>query len=175
MRFPHFLPLAALFAVTLASAQNTNHPSAVPTKEALDLALPESCPVGVEMRHGESFLAQRVAKDPERPFQRVHLTFRNPSIWKIVEVRFTVYGYTNRLRTFTLVSAEPDASRKITLPIEIEAKGEGTHELTLPGFSALSSLELDSLRYADGSTWKGAKGHACVVYPGAMMLVSANR
>jgi hypothetical protein len=46
-------------------------------------------------------------------------------------------------------------------------------KLVLPGFTSVRSIVLDSVSYADGSSWKPAPHRACQVAPDPFMLVAA--
>lgn len=54
------------------------------------------------------------------------------------------------------------------------ADGSSVAEMWLPGFGPVRWLDLKSITYADGSTWKPAKGETCTVTPSPFMLVGAD-
>jgi hypothetical protein len=48
-----------------------------------------------------------------------------------------------------------------------------TTDLSLSHFTAVTSIDLDSITYADGSTWRSASAGACSVVPDKRMLIAA--
>lgn len=52
--------------------------------------------------------------------------------------------------------------------------GERSAEMMLTGFGILKSVELNSLTYADGTTWKLAKDSACSVEPDPLLLIAGH-
>ena len=51
--------------------------------------------------------------------------------------------------------------------------GQTAAQLWLPSFGAVRWLELDSVTYTDGTTWKPAQGTTCAIRPELLMLVGA--
>jgi hypothetical protein len=52
--------------------------------------------------------------------------------------------------------------------------GSSVSEMWLPGFGPVRWLDLNTITYTDGSTWKPAKGEMCTVTPSPFMLVGAD-
>jgi hypothetical protein len=72
------------------------------------------------------------------------------------------------------VSTGDDSDSVLKLPVEFTA-GDNKDvfaDLWVPGMTAVHSIELNSVTYADGSAWKLPAGPACRTIPDPMMLVS---
>jgi hypothetical protein len=184
MKLVPILPLAVALAATSAVAQDSQLMSSS-QNVVLPLAssLPNNCPVSLEVTHGQLFAKRLTEGGPQAPdnrmslsgvVQRVHLTMTNPSTRKIVGVELNIEGYSSKGKTFTLTAASPDLSRTVSLALEIEGKSDASSDLSLKDFTAVSAVDVVSLKYADGSTWKASAG-ACHVSPKALMLVSSAR
>lgn len=184
MKLSSILPLAVALAATAAIAQDSANPS--PAKNAsltISPNLLDRCPIGLQVDHGGLFVQKRTDYGPglndRMPLagavQRIHLTMTNPSAREIVEVQLTVHGYSDKGRTIMLASAGPDLAKKVTLTRDIQGNGHASSDLSLSNFTAVSSVDVDSLTYADGSSWKATAGGACSVAPNLWMLVSAAR
>lgn len=176
------LPLGLTLATTVAVGQ-VNLGSAKATALTITPSSSGNCPIGLEVNHGWLYAQKRAGlglgpKDPmplADAVQRINLTMTNPSSREIVKVQLTVHGFSDKGRLFTLGSAVPDLTRKITFERDIQGNGHATHDLALKDFTAVSSVDLDSLTYADGSTWNATIGGFCSVSPNSLMRVSAVR
>jgi hypothetical protein len=111
---------------------------------------------------------------------RLHLLFSGAPRTKvrateIKAARVTVHGYDGSTR-FELVAPGPNAPTAKTVDVKFAAAGAGkvASEFDVQGISSASSLDVNSIRFADGSTWKPAKGASCTVMPDLFMLVSGD-
>jgi hypothetical protein len=180
MKLISLLPLAAALTATVAAGQDS---STAAKNLALNLYQDtvNRCPIGLQVDHGSFFFERRTdygsGLHQQMPLahavQAIHLAMTNPSAREIVEVQFTIHGYSDKGRALFLMSGAPDLTRKITLKRDIEGKGQASSDLSLSGFTAVSSVDVDSLTYADGSMWNATASGVCSVTPKAFMLVSA--
>ena len=69
-------------------------------------------------------------------------------------------------------SSASDINRTLDVTFTSEADGSSTAELDLPAFTSVQTVRLDSITYADGSTWKVADARVCSVAPDGFMLIS---
>ena len=73
--------------------------------------------------------------------------------------------------------AARDGSAEVTKTLDLAftaAEGQSTStNLVVPGFTSVSSIVLDSVTYANGSTWKFSSHETCKVAPDPLMLVDA--
>lgn len=182
MKLLSMLPLAVALAATTAIGQDAML-LAKDASLAVSPGLPSDCPIGLTVKHQEYFVQRQIdhAPGPQdrmrlgRAVQRVQLTLTNPAPRKVVEVQITVRGFSNHERLFTLASASPDVAKKITLALDVEKNGQASSDLSLSDVTALSAVDVNSVRYADGSTWQASAVGACRVTPDSLMRVSALR
>lgn len=87
----------------------------------------------------------------------------------------TVHGYDGTPR-FELISSGQNTPAVKMMKIRFVPVGlkGATADFLVVGFASASSLDIDSLTYADGSIWKPAQGETCTVAPNPFMLIGAN-
>jgi hypothetical protein len=182
MKTSSILPLALVFAATVAVGQDGSSPV---TNLGLRIYANEvdRCPIGLQVDHGKFFVERRTdygsglneGTPSATAMQRIHLAMTNPSAREIVEMQITVHGYSDKDRALTLTSGGPDLTRKITLERDIEGKGQASSDLSLKGFTAVTSVDVDALSYADGSSWKATASGVCNVPSNSLMRISTLR
>jgi hypothetical protein len=179
MNFAGVLPLVFLFATTSAIGQS---------------AAGAACPVGMRATHGPSLPVSMNAGGahrqgpaingrlivPEPPVaavnQQIHLVLTNLSRRDIVRVQFTAHGFSNKQRTIYAGAAQiPDLSSSVEVVVDVKGNGHASSDLSLSHFTAVTSIDLDSTTYADGSTWRSASPGACSVVPDMVMLIAATK
>jgi hypothetical protein len=157
------------------AAQSPTQPKSQ-TTIIVTLPTVEACPVGMQARqrpggylrsaHGE----QRV----EGLAQRIFLTLTGGQSRQISKAVVTVRGLTAKNRVLPALSTDGDAS-DITKTLSLTfTPGSGravSTNLVLAGFTAVNSIELGSVTYGDGSTWKYSGGTGCRVAPDPLMLI----
>ena len=153
------------------------------------IAISSGCPVSMKLEHSGLLQLRKVRKAPGTPGTQPYRGFRtelqllltalpdahsNPR--QIAGARLTAYGY-NGNPSVILISGNVDPSSEIakTMDVKFAPGGDRTvsANLLLPGFAAARSIDLDSITYADGSTWTPAAGQRCTVTPDPFMLVDA--
>lgn len=108
--------------------------------------------------------------------QYLHLTVAAPNSKHIVEANVTVRGFENKGRLVQTMSNQDSSDAARTLDVRFPA-GPGKEvsaDLSVPGLSAVSAIDLNSITYADGSTWKLAAGSSCRSWIDGFMLVSSH-
>jgi hypothetical protein len=136
-----------------------------------------TCPVRMHALQGSgSGLVQvRNAPPDTRPTQRIHLILATEQTPKVAAARVTVRGLSGRDRAVPTPAAmglTPDRTRTLEVRFSPESATEVAADLVLPGFTAMLSVQLDSLTYSDGSIWVVPGTQACHVAPDPLMLVS---
>jgi len=174
-----------LLLSSLLAAQSPSQAPGSPAIQAASTSLPvtvsiTSCPVALHALQGSGsgLLAVRNTEPIPGPAQHIRLilipTTGNAS--RPVSGRVTVHGLSGKNRTLLptqLSNAERfDKTRTLNVTFTPQENKEVATELTLSGFTSVSSIRLESLDYADGSTWKVANGLACQVAPDPMMLIA---
>ena len=143
----------------------------------------DDCPVGLKVNHGPSLLKRDTkygpfaSPAPKVEEQRIQLTMTNPSPKEIVSAQITVYGFSDKWRAIPLAGTKdtPDLRKTINLVLNVKGKDHASSDLSLNRFTSVAYVDLDSLTYADGATWKTSSPAACSVTPELLMLVSAAR
>jgi hypothetical protein len=108
--------------------------------------------------------------------QFLHLTVAAPNSKRIVEANVTVRGFANKARLLQTMSNQDSSDAAKTLDVRFPA-GPGEEvsaDLSVPGLSAVSAIDLNSVTYADGSTWKLVAGSSCRSWIDGIMLVSSH-
>jgi hypothetical protein len=180
------LPLAIVLATTSAIGQDTVLLRSPQTTSSV-LMQPRTpradCPVGMKVNHGPSALKRNTEYGPFAPpapkvqEQRIQLTMTNPSAKEIVSAQITVYGFSDNWRAIPLAGARdtPDLRKTVNLVLNVKGNNHASSDLSLNRFTSVAYVDLDSLTYADGATWKASSPAACSVTPELLMLVSAAR
>jgi len=174
-----FLPLVFLFAVpTLFAQQSVTPGSTKSTVLTLPRAPEASCPIGMQARRAAGLPVSMnarppIEKSPKAPdfrasTQRIQLTMTN---------RLAHHGYSNKARAMNLAnsSQEPDLAKTVDVVLDVKGKSEASSDLLLSRFSAVTSIDLKSITYADGNTWHTPSADACSVTPDLIMLVASTQ
>jgi hypothetical protein len=104
--------------------------------------------------------------------QHIRLSVADPSL---VEAQVTVHGLTPKARIVPVQSGADgpaQVSRKMNVSFGSNSADESGADLILSGFTAVFSIDIDSVTYADGSTWRTGAG-VCRIVPDGMMLIGA--
>ncbi len=172
------LPLAIFLVATCANGQGSSKKD---TSVRVTLA-GAHCPVSLQATHGDFFMERRAGSfgfnpAPDALQQRIHLTMTNPQPRDIVSAQVTAHGLSDKWRIVGLSTSTPapDLAKTIDLAFDVKGKGQGSGDLSLKRFTAVTSIDLDSIEYADGSSWHAAWSGACSIKPSALMPVSSVR
>ena len=149
------------------------------------------CPIGVEanlvalpsvsnagpsingqptQRKEPSLEGQQVTKD----YLQLHLDVSNPSSRDIVGAQFTVHGFSRKLRVIdpSDPSNAPDLWRTVDVALDVQENGHASSELSLTHFTAIiTSIDLNSVTYADGTQWQAPSPGVCSTIPNALMRI----
>ena len=184
MKPTSILPLAIVLATSSAIGQDTallRSPQTTPSVLMQPHTPRADCPVGLKVNHGSSYLKRNAEYGPFAPpgpkiqEQRIQLTMTNPSPKEIVSAQITVFGFSDKWRAIPLVGAAntPDLRKRVNIGLSVKGNDHASSDLSLHRFTAVAYVDLDSLTYADGATWKASSVGACSVTPDLFMLVSA--
>ncbi len=136
-----------------------------------------SCPVGISVQH-RSGSERLEAKQPQSKeiAQYLQVTMSNSKSLDIVGAQITAHGFDAKTRYLPAQyprTSSPDLTKTVDLDLTVQSKGNASTDLRLPRFTAVSWIDLDSVTYADGTTWHSAAGKTCHVVPDLMRLVSS--
>jgi hypothetical protein len=137
-----------------------------------------SCPVNLHALQGagSGMVAVRNAEPKSGPAQHIHLVLNNGNAPRPETGKIVVRGLSDKGQTVPTQLSDSerfDQTRALYVTFIPENEKDVAVDLKLPGFTSVSSIHLESIQYADGSTWKIAGGHVCRVTPDPMMLVAA--
>jgi hypothetical protein len=126
------------------------------------LAEPNCGPIGVR--------AQMLGQLDSSPSRIVQLNLKNTNSVAIISERITFHGIAMRDESSpTLQQAYAKKGYARTLEIERNVTVDAGHEVPvdslLTGFSDVKHIELNSVTYADGTSWQPINGETCVVTP----------
>ena len=138
-----------------------------------------ACPIGMQANQGvwnHRITIRNGDKDRVlQPFgQKISLTLKDPRHARITAATVRVHGLTgkNRIMQAGNQAAASDAARTIHLSFGTQSESGVTGTLWIPGFTAISFIELQEVSYADGSAWRTSVTRLCRVQPDPLMLVS---
>jgi hypothetical protein len=92
-----------------------------------------------------------------------------------VSAQITAHGLSGKGRFIELSTAHDaaDLAKKVELAMEVKGNGSASKDLALSRFTAITSIDLNSITYADGSSWHASSPGACSVTPDSFMLAAA--
>jgi hypothetical protein len=140
------------------------------------LAEAANCPAAMNVSHlpdGSMIWTGRA--HPESTGQWLHITIMAPIA---ASATLEVHGYSNKGHmTQTDLkkgpgNSGPDAVRAVTVSFRDLPNGQATGNVWAPGLTAVTSIDLVSLTYVDGTNWSAPSGHTCQVTPDPLMLIS---
>ncbi len=140
------------------------------------------CPVSIQAKHGPGS-GMLVVRDPggkrapddaqTQPSQHIHLILGTKEAPGAVGATVTARGFSARARMDnTAQQSVSDLRRTLDVSFAPEKDGAVAAEIVLPGFTAVTSIKLEALRFADGRTVDLAGRQTCVVTPDPFMLVA---
>ena len=125
---------------------------------AFSQTLPDNCPIEMKARMDSAGKVVPVENGQiEANVQRLRITLSSPKSAGIAATQITVYGFPvgGRIAPAVLyLPSDPAEIRKtFTFDRAVPAGQSATIELWVRDFSTVTSLNLDSVAYADGSSW----------------------
>jgi hypothetical protein len=179
MKLVGLCSIAVVLGSITSMAQASGHKVSQP---AVASVIPGSmnCPVDITAKRGLGRGQMQRSLDNAQqypgPSQALQLTLNNTSYSEIVGVRVTAYGLnaSGQLTPAETASSDSSAMQKsFDLKLKVNPKSTASVELELTGFTAVSYLNVDSIRYAGGSKWQPTAQRTCQVVPDGMMLISS--
>jgi hypothetical protein len=175
MKYASLLPLA-LLTTAFAVGQTTY-------QKPLQID-PTNCPVGLQVRHGgglpiavgvADLKSQNGKVPPSAQNQGIRLTVANPSSRDVVGLEITVHGLSEKWRYVPLADMpqKPDFKKTVNVSLDVKGSGHASQDLSLTHFTAVTSVDVNSVKYADGSEWQAPSAEACSVTPDLIMLVAS--
>jgi hypothetical protein len=104
----------------------------------------------------------------------LHLILTNPDSRRLVSARVRVHGLSGKGHVTQTLSGQNNSDAAATLDVQL-AQGQGkdaSGDLRVTNMTAVLSIDLNSVTYADGSTWSFSGREACRVAPDKMMPIA---
>ena len=141
---------------------------------------PDVCPVSLRaQRQGTAVMHN--AGDPSQdrtPAQRLELTLFNAHTRNVVSAVLKVHGFDGSVQ---VMPADPirkgghEVTRTIELNLSVLSMHSASTDLTMRSFGMVSRIEVESVGFADGTSWKAAEQGMCSYSPDLYMLVGSVR
>lgn len=139
-----------------------------------------NCPVSMHATQGQWDHTIRVhngEREVIQPFgQRIFLTLKDSHPARIIEATVRVRGLNGKshlMETPTSTAQDWNAMRTMRITFTDEGDGSFSSDLRIPGFTAVSSVQLLDVSYDDGTASKPSGPAACnTTQPDPMMLVT---
>ena len=170
MKSACILPLAIMLATTSTFGQSLTQPPRVD---------PSTCPVGLEVEQNGSLVAHKDAKSgpaddvDQRSSQRFDFKMTNFLPHDIVNAEITAHAFSNKWRVFSVPASTPDLWETVDVAFDVKGNGSASRELSFAHFPVIRTFDVNSVTYADGSTWHASSPGACNVAPRGPMRISA--
>jgi hypothetical protein len=168
---------AALFAVFLPVCTAWLQAQTIEKQSPNAFVLQATCPVSMHALQGSGggLVTVHGEKQVSGPSQRIYLVLANDREQRITRATVRVEGLSpkNRIaRTNATQSLTSDLTRTLDVSFTPGDHNQVAAEMVLPGFSSITSIELQSISYQDGSTWSVPGLRGCRVTPDPFMLVA---
>ena len=175
MKLACILPVAIILATTSMLGQSLTQPPRID---------PSKCPVGLEVEQNGSLVAYKNPKfapntesDPadggHQRSQRFDFKMTNFSPHEIVNAQITAHAFSEKWRVFSVPAPTPDLWQTVDVAFDVTGNGSATRELSFAHFPAIRTFDVNSVTYADGSTWHASSPGTCSVAPKGPMRISA--
>jgi hypothetical protein len=94
---------------------------------------------------------------------------------EIVNAEITVHGFGHNGRIIgPLLTPTPNFAKTMDVALDVKGNSSASRELSFTHFSAIQTIDVSSVTYADGSTWHAPSPGACTVAPSLIMRISAH-
>jgi hypothetical protein len=169
MKSASILLLAIMLAATSMFGQSFTRPPRID---------PSRCPVGMKVERSSGLFAyenvKAVPAEHAAPSweQWFDLRMTNFLPHEVVSAQLTAHGFGYKWRV-SPVSATPDIWKTMDVALDVKGNSSASRELSFGHFSAIRTIDVDSVNYADGSTWHAPSPGACSVAPSLIMRISA--
>jgi hypothetical protein len=163
------LSLAVMLATTSVFGQNVTLPPRFDVSK---------CPVGLQVERSGGLFAYKNAEasraDDGAPKAEQRFDFRITNFLpqEIVNAQITAHGFSHKWRLIPVSAATPDVWKTIDVTLDVKGNSSSSRELLFGHFSAIRTIDVNSVTYADGSTWHASSAGTCSVAPSLMMRIS---
>lgn len=166
--------LGTLAAYGQSPAHNPSQPAVLET-----VPLSDHCPLNLSAKQGMSGelrnakVSPQPGETPRQPAQQIRLTLANTQLTGVTAARIKVRGYTPNPRVMPVNTPRADAEKSLDLVLVIGPNQDVSTDVRLESFSAVTSIELESVTYADGGRWQTSAENRCEIAPDPLMLITS--
>lgn len=136
------------------------------------------CPVSLRaQRQGTAVMHNAGDHQPDRaPMQQLELTLTNAHTRNVVSAVIKVHGFDGSVRA---IPADPirrgshELTRTVELNLTVLGKHSASTDLTVQRFGTVSRIDVESVEFADGTSWRAAEQGLCSFTPDLYMLVGS--
>jgi hypothetical protein len=109
------------------------------------------------------------------PAQGLHLMLNHLAAPAIESIEITVYGYgiSSKARALPAHEPSPDVSKTFELRRSAGSNSLSDADVWMHNVGSLSSVDLISITYADGTTWHATENLKCRAIPSNFLLVGS--
>jgi hypothetical protein len=107
--------------------------------------------------------------------QSLHLTVTSPDSRQIASATVTVRGLTPKGHVTQALASQDnafDAEKAMDIRFSTGTGKDASADIWVPGLSAVKAIDMQSVTFADGSTWKLPAEKTCRTFPDPVMLIS---
>jgi hypothetical protein len=126
-------------------------------RDGLLLSGPNCGPIGVT--------ARMLGQLDSLPSRIVQLNLKNTNSVAIISERFTFHGIATTDESWRALQQAYAKTLEIERNVTVDAGREVPVDSLLTGFSDVKHIELNSVTYADGTSWQPIDGETCIVTP----------
>jgi hypothetical protein len=161
-------------AITLATTSMFGQSFTLPPR--ID---PSKCPVGLQVERSSGLFAYENAKavpaEDAAPSseQWFDLRMTNFLPHQVVSAQLTAHGFGYKWRVIPVSDATPDIWKTMDVALDVKGNSSASRELSFGHFSTITTIDVNSVTYADGSTWHASSPGTCSVAPSLIMRISA--
>ncbi len=160
------------------SATSVTSPGAAPAQ--LTAQAPPSrifaCPVFMRAQHlADGSMVRTGNAHPKGMGQWLHLSLSDNPSQAITAATVTIHGYSNKGRITQAAGRNGafDAAQTMTVPLSATSPQLAVGDVWAPGMTAVATIDLDAVTYADGSTSSFTGQPACRIAPDPLMLITS--
>jgi hypothetical protein len=131
------------------------------------------CPVSLSAERRSDMMMLRTGDSRlKNSAQGLRITFNHRDEPQIESAEITVYGLTSKLRVLPASTSSSDEVSK-TFELRRTKGSEGLQEASvwMHKVGSLTRVELISITYADGTTWRKSQSSQCQAVPSALLLI----
>ena len=88
-------------------------------------------------------------------------------------MRITAHGFGVKWRLFTGSDQAPDVAQTVDVVFDVKANGGVSREVSFAHLLNIRTFDVNSVAYADGSSWHAPSPGACKVDPIPFVLIGA--